>query len=154
MNEDLKKQGFITVEHIRNGKTIKKFNFKNIITNAGIAEFTKLAGNGLGGTPAGYIALGTGLTAVAATDTTLEGEISTNNLGRAAATVSVQTTTVTGDTTQLYHSFTASGISAVAKVGIFNAASTGTLFCEQLFPGIVTTANGDLLAITYQIKNS
>ena len=152
--DSLNKQGFITVEHIRNGEVLKKYEFKNIITNAGIAEFAKTAGFGLSGATMHYIGLGTGTTAVAATDTTLEGEITDTGLNRAIDTITNVTTTVAGDTTQLYKSFTATGIKAVAKVGIFSALTTGTLFCEQLFPGIVTTANGDILAITYSVKNS
>lgn len=154
MNDKLKKEGIITVEHIRNGKTLKKFTFKNIITNAGIAEFAKTAGYGLSGATMRYIGLGTGLTAVAAADTTLEGEITDTGLDRAIDTISNTTTTVAGDTTTLVKSFTATGIKAVAKVGIFSALTVGTLFCEQLFPGVVTTANGDILAITYSVRNS
>ena len=152
--ENFKKFGFVTIEQIRDGKVIKKIKFHNLITNAGISTCAKLAGLGLGGTAFSYIALGTGTTPVAAADTTLEGEITDTGMQRASATVSQQTTTVTGDTTRFYKSFSVTGVKALNKVGIFNNSFGGDMLCEALFPGVVTTANGDTIAITYDVKNA
>lgn len=154
LKEAAKKSGFVTIEHFRGGKLFKKLQFHNLITNAGIAQSALLTGSGLGGTAFSYMALGTGVTAVAAADTTLEGEITDSGMARAAATVTQQTTTVTGDTTRFYKSFSVTGAKALNKVGIFNAASSGVMLCEALFSGVVNTANGDVVAITYDVKNS
>ena len=123
-----------------------------MITNAGLAA---LASRQLWDTagheaPFIYIALGTGDTAEAATDTTLEAEIADSGLERAEATASRVQTTVANDTAQLAKTFTATGSKAVTEVGVLNAASLGTLLSRA----VITTKNvesGETLAITHKV---
>ena len=82
---------------------------KNIITNAGLAELSNLAGNVSSPTAFTYLAVGTDNTAAAATDTTLGAEITDTGLARASATVSRTTTTATNDTLRLVYEWTAAG---------------------------------------------
>ena len=125
----------------------------NLITNAG---FAGAAGRLMGsGAPAAftYIAVGTGATAAAVTDTTLQTETATSGLSRVSGTVSLVTTTVTNDTAQVTNTFSVSGTVAVTESGVLNAASVGTLLCHQVFTAI-NVINGDSLAITWKVKQS
>lgn len=123
----------------------------NLITNAGFALAAGLL-NG-SGTPAAatYIAVGTGTTAAAVTDTALQTETATSGLSRAAGTVSLVTTTVTNDTAQIAKTFSVTGTVAVTESGVLNASSTGTLLCRQVFSAI-NVVNGDSLAVTWKIQ--
>ncbi len=125
----------------------------NLITNAGRALVSGLI-NG-SGTPAAatYIAVGTGVTAAAVTDTALGTETTTSGLARAAGTVSLVTTTVTNDTAQVTKTFSVTGSVAVTEAGLLNAASAGTLLCHQVFSAI-NVANGDSLQITWKVQNT
>lgn len=126
---------------------------RNKIVNAGLALAAGLLnGSGAPTTPT-YIALGTGTTAVAATDTALVTETSTSGLARAAATVSLVTTTATNDTAQWLKSFSVTGTVAVTESGIFNASSVGTMLCRQTFSA-VNVVNGDTLQITWKIQET
>jgi hypothetical protein len=123
----------------------------NKIVNAGLALVAGLMnGSGSPTTPT-YIAVGTGTTAVAATDTTLVTETATSGLTRAAATVSLQTTSVTNDTAQWLKSFTVTGSVAVTESGVFNASSNGTMLCRQTFSA-VNVVNGDTFQVTWKIQ--
>ena len=125
----------------------------NLITNAG---FAGAAGRLMGsGAPAAftYIAVGTGTTAAAVTDTTLQTETATSGLSRVSGTVSLVTTTVTNDTAQVTNTFSVTGTVAVTESGVLNAASVGTLLCHQVFTAI-NVINGDSLAITWKVKQS
>lgn len=133
------------------GHWSKKARVANLITNAG---FALIAGriNGSGSPAAAtYIAVGTGTTAANVADTTLETESATAGLSRAAASVSLVTTTVTNDTAQMVVTYTVTGTVAVTESGVLNAASTGTLLCRQVFSAI-NVVNGDSLQITWKVK--
>lgn len=123
--------------------------FSNLITSAGKAQLALLAGDA-SAVPFTYIAVGTSSTAVTVGQTALQAEISTNGLSRASATVSRVTTTVTNDTLQLYYSFSVSGSSTVEEVGLFNAASSGTMLGRAL-TSTKSLVNGDVLIITYRV---
>jgi len=83
-----------------------------------------------------------------ATDTTLTGEITGGTLARAkgifAHTNGAATYTVT-------KSFTSDQTVTVAKVGVFNAASGGTLCFETLLSSSVNLRSGDTVQITQTI---
>jgi hypothetical protein len=126
---------------------------RNLVTNAG---FALAAGrlNGSGAPAAAtYIAVGTGTTAAAAGNTTLETEITDSGLARVNGTVSLVTTTQTNDTAQTTTTFTVTGTKAVTESGVLNASSSGSLLCRQVFSAI-NVVNGDSLAITWKIKMS
>lgn len=123
----------------------------NLITNAGFALAAGLL-NGSGSPAAAtFIAVGTGTTAAAVTDTTLQTETATSGLSRAAGTLSLVTTGVTNDTAQILKSFSVSGTVAVTESGVLNAASVGTLLCRQVFTAI-NVVNGDTLQVTWKVQ--
>lgn len=126
-------------------------NYQNLVVNAGKAGVvSRINGDGAEAVST-YVAIGTGTVAPAATDTTLGTEISTGGGGRAAATVSRITTTVTNDTAKwvLTYNFTASF--AVTESGIFNAASSGTMLARKTFSAI-NVVSGDSLQITWKVQ--
>lgn len=156
MNDTLKLQGRFKFECRDKDGNIRWTDdewIPNIITYVGKAAVAGLAGNTGGITAFTYLAVGTSATAVAATDTALGAEISTNGLGRSAATVSRVTTSQTNDTLQLTFTWTATGTSTVQEVGVFNAASVGIILGHAL-TGAKTVNNTDQLAGTYQIQFS
>lgn len=121
----------------------------NLITSAGKAQIALLAGDA-SATPFTFLAVGTSNTAPAIGQTALIGEISTNGMARAAATVSRVTTTVTNDTLQLVKAWSVSGSSTVEEIGIFNASSSGTMLGRAL-TGSKAVVNGETLTGTYQV---
>ena len=146
----LKKHGIITrdIKSLLTGSFVNELVISNLVTNAGMAL---VAGriNGSGSPAAAtYIALGTGNTAAAATDTALQTEATGNGSDRAAATVSLTTTDVTNDTARLQKTFTFTGSFALVESGVLNAASTGTLLARQVFSAI-NVISGDSLQITW-----
>lgn len=112
----------------------------------------RLMGSGSPAVP-DYIAVGTGTTAFAAGNTTLETEISDSGLSRAQGTVSLVTTTTTNDTTQVTKTFSVSGTKAVTESGVLNASSNGTLLCRQVFSAI-NVVSGDSLTMTWKVAIS
>jgi hypothetical protein len=124
----------------------------NIVTNAGKAQLALLTGDA-SAVPFTFLAIGTSATAVAATDTTLTAEIVDSGLERAAGTVSRVTTTVTNDTFQITKTWTASGSKTVEEVGVFNAASAGTMLSHALTTSKAVTA-GETITATYQLRFS
>jgi len=125
---------------------------KNIVTNVGLAAIIRLVFEGLTETKFGYLAIGTGTTPEAASDTALENEIA-----RKSASVSQTTTTVDGDTALLEATFSSadglSGTSNVSEAGIFNASSGGILLARKVFSAVpINWDAGDTLTIRYYIQ--
>ena len=151
MNDKLKVKGLISLKVTdKDGNLKDERLIKNTITNAGLAQIALLAGDA-SAVPFTYLALGTGTTAAAATDTALGTETSASGLARAAATVSRVTTTVSNDTLQLLHAFTAGASAAITECGILNAATDGTLLGRQVFAA-VNVVSSDVLTVTYKVS--
>lgn len=151
LKEKARSGGVFTIEHRRNGKLLKRVKVHNLMTNAGFAGVASRI-NGAGSEAAfTYIALGTGTTAAAVTDTTLETELAASGLSRVNATASRTTTTVTNDTARLANTFSVSGTVAVTEIGILNASSGGTLLCRRVFSAI-NVISGDSLTVNYDVK--
>lgn len=127
-----------------------EMNISNLVTNAGKAGAASRL-NGAGSEAAfTYIAIGTGTTAAAAGDTTLQTEITTNGGQRAAGTTSRVTTDVTNDTARVVVTFNFTGSFAVTEAGLLNAASSGVLLNRQVFTA-VNVVSGDSLQVTIDI---
>ena len=151
MKSSIKLTGMVRLVHRdKDGKVISDTGFiKNVITNAGKAQMA-LLGIDPSAVPFTYLAVGSGTTAEAATQTALVTEITTSGLGRAAATVTRSTTTVANDTLQLDKTFTATGSVTVEEIGIFNDASAGTMLGRKLTTS-KALANGETLACQYKV---
>ena len=101
-----------------------------------------------------YIAIGTGTTVAAVTQTELVTEITTGGgerRGGSDVTGSRTTTTVTNDTSQWETTFTFTSSFAVTECGLFNASSNGTMLCRQIFSAI-NVASGDTITFTWKIQ--
>lgn len=133
----------------QNGNLKWEWKGKNTIVSAGKAQLASLAGDA-SATPFTYLAVGTSTTAVTIAQTALQAEISDSGLARAAATVSRVTTTVTNDTLRLVYTWAVSGSKTVEEIGIFNAASTGTMLGRALTTSKVLSS-GDNLTATYDV---
>jgi len=140
----------LTIEQYRNGRLIHKQVIKgHCPTNAGFALVADRVGGVAAGAAVTYLALGTGFTAAAPTDTALEAEITDTGLARAAATVTRETTTVADDTLQLLHEWTATGVKILREIGALNAGAAGSLLARKVFDAI-TTADTDHVKMTYK----
>lgn len=125
-------------------------------TNAG-NDFQALvmagAGNGTGtSAPANYMALTANSTAPNVTDTTLAGEITTASGGLIRKSCPYGHTAGAASYT-LTPVYTANGSDVlpvtVAKIGVFNASSAGTMVFETTLSSTATlSASGDQLTIT------
>jgi hypothetical protein len=94
-----------------------------------------------------HMTLGTGTTAAAAGNTTLETEIS-------GARVALTSTTVAANQITYIASFAAGvGTGAVTESGIFNANSGGTMLCRTVFP-VVNKQAGDSMTVTWTVTVS
>ena len=96
-----------------------------------------------------YMAVGTG-TGQTAASTTLKTESTASGLTRAAATCSSETTTVTDDTCQWTHTWTAGASATITEVGVFNNSTKDAgdmAFYGELSPAAGLTS-GSTLTVT------
>jgi hypothetical protein len=136
----LKLVGILTVELFdAQGRLKTRRKVRNIVVNTGRALIIdRLQGN----TPAvaDYIAIGTGATAAAAADTTLQTEVA-----RSQGTLSQPD----AYTDRCVYTFAAgTGTGNITEAGRLNAAAAGTLVGRQTFTAVNKTAS-DSLQITY-----
>jgi len=131
---------------------------ENQITNVGFLNIVNQLGTGLTGSKVSYAALGTG-TVPATTDTTLNGEVSTNGSGsvvRAALTCATSSTSKTLNMTATFSSsnsfITASA--NISNVGIFQTSgpitSSGSLMQGQTYTSSALATNQNV-NLTYNL---
>jgi len=125
---------------------------KNVITDIGLACIIRLVFAGLTEDKFGYLGIGSGTTAEAVTDTALQYEIK-----RKVATVTQETTTVTGDTGKLEATFssadTLAGTMNISEAGIFNLDVGGDMLARKVFSAVpVDWDAGDTLTIRYFVQ--
>ncbi len=95
--------------------------------------------------PANYIGLTADNVAPQATDTTLPNEIVSGSLARAQGTYAHTSGTASYTITK---TFTSDQSITVAKVGIFNAPSAGTMVFETMLNVVAVLVSGDQLQVT------
>lgn len=133
------------------GRWVNELHVANLVTNAGKAGVASRI-NGAGSEAAfTAIAIGTGTTAAAAGDTTLETEITTNGGDRGAATASRTTTDVANDTATLVKTFNFTGSFAVTEAGALNNASSGGVLLNRQVFTAVNVVSGDSLQVTINV---
>lgn len=116
----------------------------NIVTTVGI-NFVASRIEGVDDAVMSHMAIGTGTTAVSASDTTLETE---------AARVALTSTTATNEDVVFVATFPAgTGTGAITEAGILNDASTGTLLCHTVF-SVVNKGADDAMTITWTVTVS
>lgn len=118
-----------------------KFIFINIIVNGGFDFVADAIGNSSSRPGVmGWIAVGTGTTAAASTQTALVTEIK-RNASTYAHTAGTKVFTFTAS----YAAGDATG--ALTEAGVFNAASGGTMFDRVVFPVVNKGADDSLTAV-------
>ena len=92
------------------------------------------------------MAVGTGSTAVAATQTALVTEV----MRQVDSTISLGTTNVSNDTAVFVNTFAFSTTYTLREAGIFNASSGGIMLARVVY-GVVTVSDGSEFKITWKI---
>lgn len=118
----------------------------DVLTNAGKGFITST----LASSTAKYVAWGTGTTAAAATDTTIETESAE---ARVSGTQSQQTTTTTNDTYRVVGQITSSSTQTIGNAGVLSASTGGTLVLHSNFTG-VPLVSGDSINFTFNLKQA
>lgn len=146
----------------QSGEVRSEIYVPNLVVSAGKA-FIASRMVGTASAVMSHMAIGTGSTAEAATETALVTELTGNNYSRAAVTATQGTVTSGGgrNDNQITYSanFPANNPNAPAggvvlrEAGIFNAASAGTMLCRTVYP-TVTKLPADALTITWTITIS
>ena len=143
-NDNSKATGKLTVE-IKNDKgvVIETREVKNLVVDDGLEYIADRMKNN--STVMSHMAIGTGSTAAAASDTAL---------GTEAARQALTSTTVTANAVAYVASFGAgTGTGAITEAGILNAASGGTLLCRTVF-SVVNKGASDSMTITWTVTIS
>jgi hypothetical protein len=112
----------------------------NLITSAGRNAIVSRLASSPGSAVPTHMAIGTGTTAAAAGDTTLETELDRNAL--TSNTASTNVLTMVGDWAA------GDGTGAITEAGVLSASSGGTLFARAVF-SVINKAAGDTLEITW-----
>lgn len=116
---------------------------KNLVVDTGL-NFIVNRMKDANATVMSHMTLGTGTTAPAAGNLTLETEI-------AGARVALTSTNVTSNQITYIASFAAGvGTGAVTESGIFNASTSGTMLCRTVFP-VVNKQSGDSMTVTWTV---
>ena len=133
----------LTDEH---GNVKQEEEVKNLVVTVGknfiASSMTKTTTN----SPAAmtHMEVGTGTTAAAAGDTTLETAV-------ASSRVTLTSTTVTTNNVAYVATFPAgTGTGALTEAGIFNASSSGTMLCRTVF-SVINKGAADTLGITWTV---
>lgn len=121
---------------------------------AGVMSSTSSTGTGTYA-PANYIALTANTTTPASGDTSLTGEYvaASGGLNRAQATYAHTAGTTSYTLTKTFTMNSNDGTTATpAKIGVFNASSSGTMVFETAIPNPPTMVPGDQLTITETVS--
>ena len=134
-------QGFLRVDHVRDGSVIATIEQPNYIVNAGLAEVAALISTSGTGNKFSAIAIGTDSSATAATHTALLGE---SHRVVFADAIAANTATFTA-------TFNFTGSFTIQEAGILNHTTTaGDMLSRRVFSA-VNVADGDSLVITWSI---
>lgn len=140
INDGLKLKGKLAIS--LNGKIIQEVD--NLVVTAG-KGYVASRMKDTTATAMSHMAIGSGSTAAAASDTALG-----NQLGRVALT----STTVSNAVVTYVASFPAgTGTGAVTEAGILNASSGGTMLCRTVF-SVVNKGASDSMTVTWTVTVS
>lgn len=144
-NENLQASGSLRVVVTgANGEVKAEHNFKNLVVTVG-KNFVASRMVGTASAIMSHMAIGSGTTAAAAGDTTLQSELGRVALTSGTATGAVATYTAT---------FPAgTGTGAVTEAGIFNAGTAGTMLCRTVF-SVVNKGADDAMSVTWTVTIS
>ena len=145
INEGLKLRGDVAVVlRDKNGNVKEERNIQNLIVDTGLNFICDRMKDDE--TAMTHMALGSGTTAPAAGDTSLESQLGSREV--------LDSSTVTNNQIVYISSFEATkATGGVTEAAIFNAASGGTMLCRVTF-SVVNKAADDVLSINWTISVS
>ena len=141
LNENFKVTGQVTIQ--KSGEVVR--DIPNTIVTAGKNDIASLITGA--GSVMTYMAVGTGTTAVAAGDTTLETESDRNALSTSGGTASTNTV----EFVAVWNA--GDGTGSLTEAGLFSASSSGTMLARTVFSAVNKGAS-DVLTITWTITVS
>lgn len=143
MNDGLKLRGDVAlVLRDKNGNVKEERKINNLIVNTGLNFICDRMKNDE--TAMSHMALGSGSTAAAASDTTLGSQLGSRE--------ALDSDTVSNNTITFTSSFEAGDATGgVTEAGIFNATSGGTMLCRTVF-AVVNKSADDSLSVSWQIS--
>ena len=126
-----------------NGNIKQEEEVKNLVVTVG-KSFIASRMKDATATAMTHMEVGTGTTAAAVGDTTLQTAV-------ASSRVTLTSTTVTTNSVAYVASFPAgTGTGALTEAGLFNAASAGTMLCRTVF-SVINKGAADTLGITWTV---
>lgn len=146
-NEIVKATGQLTILVTAPDGSVKyEETVKNLVVNTGKAFIASRMKDATA-TAMSHMAIGTGTTAAAATDTALVNE---------SARVALASTTVTANAIAYVANFpagTPATLTAITEAGLFNASTGGTMLCRTVFAAVNKDVN-DTMSITWTVTIS
>ena len=140
INEDLTLKGHLSIR--LNGEVVQ--DVPNLVVTTG-KNFVASRSKETTSAAMSHMAIGTGTAAAAAGQTTLSAEADRNTL---------TSTAVSNNTVTYVATFGAGeGTGAIREAGLFNASSSGTMFCRTVF-SVVNKGASDSMTITWIITVS
>lgn len=151
IEEQIKLLGSVKVQLIGpDGKVKQEHEDHNLIVTVGKSYLaTWLAAASQAGQFMSYIGLGTGTTAPASGNTTLETEFSGGGYARSLGTLTPSSNT--WNNTAVFSP--GNGTGAVTEAGLFSAITSGTMFARQTF-SVYNKAAGDTLTVSWTVTFS
>lgn len=141
--DNLKATGdLIIIKTLDTGET-ETYSYKNLVVTAGKEHIvSRMTSNTA--VVMSHMAVGSGNTAAAISDTALESEL-------ARASLDVTGGTPSGNTVTYAATFAAgTGTGAIEEAGVLNDASAGTMLCRTVFPVVNKGAN-DSISISWVV---
>ena len=140
LNDDFTMKGRVSI--VVNDQVVQEID--NLVVTAG-KEYVASRMKDTSDTAMSHMAIGTGSTAAAASDTAL---------GSEAARTALTSTTVTTNEIVYVDTFDAgTGTGAITEAAIFNASSAGTMLCRTVF-SVVNKGASDSMTITWTVTVS
>jgi hypothetical protein len=146
VNDNIKITGDVKIDIIGADGAVKDTReIKNLVVTSG-KTFIASRMVGVAANVMGWMELGTGTTAAAVGDTTLQTAIS-------GSRVALTGTSATNVVTYVASFPAGTGTGAVTEAGVFNASSAGTMLCRTVF-SVVNKGAADAMSITWTITVS
>lgn len=148
-SEDLKLTGALEIVlYDESGQVKQTETVKNLVVNTGLAFIiSRMVGTSKN--VMSHMAVGSGATAVAATDTTLGSQLGSR--------VALDSSTISGSNNEKVVYVTTfgagAGTGAITEAGIFNASTSGDMLCRTVF-SVVNKGAADTMVITWTITLS
>lgn len=143
-NDSIKMKGRLNIVLTGpNGEVKEQHEVDNLVVTVG-KNFIASRMKDATATAMTHMEVGTGTTAAAVGDTTLQTAV-------ASSRVTLTSTTVTTNSVAYVATFPAgTGTGALTEAGIFNASSSGTMLCRTVF-SVINKGAADTLGITWTV---